>query len=119
MAPATESESNTSAETNAPAGVVESNASPESGDMPATEIEIDVDTPSPTAAPTPASTGSQPQPASDASATLLLNLHTCPIGYDVYAPGADPAVDCAAATGAPDVSVNGIASETSADGLAG
>ena len=119
VSPATESESNPSAETDAPADVIESNASPESDALPEAEIEIDVETPTPSAAPTPASTESETQPASDTSATLLLNLHTCPIGYDVYAPGADPAVDCAAATGAPDVTVNGTASETSADGMAG
>ena len=59
------------------------------------------------------------QPASDAPATLVLNLHTCPPGYDALAPGADPAVDCETATGAPSVTLDGAASETSADGVAG
>ncbi len=58
-------------------------------------------------------------PVAEGPATLLLNLHTCPADYDVYAQGSDPAVDCATATGAPEVTVNGIASETSTDGVAG
>jgi len=59
------------------------------------------------------------QAVSAESATLLLHLHTCPAEYDVYGQGADPALDCAASTGAPTVTVNGGASETSADGTAG
>ena len=59
------------------------------------------------------------QPAAPETATLLLNLHTCPVAYDVYAQGADPTVDCARRTGAPSVTVDGAASETSADGVAG
>jgi hypothetical protein len=64
-----------------------------------------------------AQTGMQPE--AGAPATLLLNVHTCPAGYDVYAQNANPASDCTVSTGPPAVTVNGAASETSADGMAG